>query len=201
MTVAVWLSYFIACMALACTPGPNSLLVLSHGARLGWRPTLATIGGGLLGFALVVSLALAGLAGLLLQYPQWLMPLKLLGGAYLLKLGWQQWHAVAVIGAEQSIGIGARRRFRQGLFAAIANPKVLLFFAAFLPQFMQPDLSFGQQWAWLTGGFLLAEGAVECAIALAAALLRPWLQRHGVGFNRLCGGLFMLLGLGLPLLS
>ncbi|WP_028117472.1 LysE family translocator [Ferrimonas senticii] len=198
MTWAILLSYLMACMALACTPGPNSLLVLSHGARLGWRACLPTIAGGLLGFAAVVTLALLGVASLLQQQPQWLWPLKLLGGAYLLWLGWQQWHSDAAIVANKEAKSQPLARFTQGLLAAVANPKVLLFFAAFLPQFMQPQLGFFEQWAWLTAGFLLAEGLAELLVAISASVLRPWLQQHGRRFNRGCGLLFMLLGLGLP---
>ena len=87
----------------------------------------------------------------------------------------------------------------QGALAAVTNPKGVLFFAAFLPQFVDPGRSLWLQFAVMAGTFAVIETLTELGIAATAARLRPWLDRVGQRFNQVCGGLFMLIGAALPL--
>jgi threonine/homoserine/homoserine lactone efflux protein len=87
----------------------------------------------------------------------------------------------------------------QGALAALTNPKGVLFFAAFLPQFIDPARNPWMQFAVMAGTFVVIESLTELAIAATAARLRPWLDRVGQRFNQVCGGLFMLIGAALPL--
>jgi homoserine/homoserine lactone efflux protein len=89
--------------------------------------------------------------------------------------------------------------FRQGLLSAVTNPKGILFFAAFLPQFIDPARSLWLQFVVMASTFALVEIATELFIASAAHRIRPWLQRVGKAFNRACGGVFMAIGAALPL--
>ena len=88
---------------------------------------------------------------------------------------------------------------RQGALAALTNPKGVLFFAAFLPQFIDPSRSLWAQFAIMAGTFAVVESITELVIAGTAARVRPWLQRVGRQFNQVCGGVFMLIGVALPL--
>jgi|EP01034_Spumella_vulgaris_P018798 threonine/homoserine/homoserine lactone efflux protein len=89
--------------------------------------------------------------------------------------------------------------FRQGLLAAISNPKVLLFYGAFLPQFIAPGRDLWVQFVIMAGTFAAVECLVEFGLASLAHRIRPWLQRTGRKFNRACGGLFGLMGAALPM--
>jgi homoserine/homoserine lactone efflux protein len=89
--------------------------------------------------------------------------------------------------------------FRQGALSALTNPKALLFFAAFLPQFIDPARSLVLQFAIMAGTFALIEIATEMLIARMAHRISPWLRRVGRRFNQACGGLFMAIGVVLPL--
>jgi len=91
------------------------------------------------------------------------------------------------------------RLFRQGLLAAISNPKVLLFYGAFLPQFIVPGRDLWIQFVVMAGTFALVECLVEFGLASLAHRIRPWLQRTGRKFNRSCGALFGLMGAALPM--
>jgi len=91
--------------------------------------------------------------------------------------------------------------FRQGALSALTNPKALLFFAAFLPQFIDPARSLVLQFALMAGTFALVEIATELLIAAFAQRLSPWLKRVGRRFNQACGGLFIAIGVALPLRS
>jgi homoserine/homoserine lactone efflux protein len=93
----------------------------------------------------------------------------------------------------------AFRLFREGFLVAISNPKGLIFFAAFLPQFMVPGMSFVAQLAILGGTFVAVEITYELLLARTAQRVAPWLARHGKLFNRAAGTAFV--GMGVVLLN
>ena len=118
-------------------------------------------------------------------------------------LGIQVWRSPP-IGLDLPDGMPPRSgasMFRQGALSALTNPKALLFFAAFLPQFIDPARSLWLQFLIMAGTFALVEIATELLIAAFAQRLSPWLKRVGRRFNQVCGGIFMAIGVALPLRS
>lgn len=201
MDLHTWLLYLAASIGLSLSPGPNGLLALTHGALHGRRKALFTISGGVLGFVVVIALSMFGIGALLQASVAWLAVLKWAGGAYLVWLGIQLWRAPpmdlrAVNGAEDRPGSAL---FREGLLSALTNPKALLFFAAFLPQFIDPHGSLVVQFAIMAGTFGATEFAYELMVAHAAHRIRPWLARSGRRFNQACGGIFAAIGAAMPL--
>ena len=201
MALHTWLIYLVAAIGLSLTPGPNSLLALTHGALHGHRRTLWTVAGGALGFVLLIALSMLGIGALLQASASALLVLKWVGGAYLVWLGVQLRRAPplqlqAMAGAPHP---ARSQLFRQGLLAAVSNPKALLFYGALLPQFLDPARSLWLQFAVMAGTFVLIECAVECLLARLAHRIRPALQRFGKRFNRICGGAFAAMGVALPL--
>ncbi|MGM8060325.1 LysE family translocator [Vogesella indigofera] len=201
MNPDTWLLYCGATLGLALTPGPNSLLALTHGALYGTRHTLFTIAGGVAGFCCLIALAMFGL-GVLLQSSALALPLlKWLGAAYLLWLGWQLWRAPpprpAAAGGPPLPGRGGL--FRQGWLTALSNPKVLLFYGAFLPPFVDTQRPLLPQFLLLTLTYAVIEFGVELLLARLAGRIRPWLAHSGQRFNRVCAGLFVLIAACLPL--
>lgn len=201
MDFHTWLIYTLAALGLSLSPGPNGLLALTHGALHGRRKTLWTIFGGSAGFVTVIALSMFGIGALLQTSLVWLTVLKWLGGAYLVWLGVQVWRAPA-IGVELQATATARggwSLFRQGALSAATNPKGILFFAAFLPQFIDPARSLFLQFVIMAGTFAGIEVVTEFVIASTAHRIRPWLQRSGKRFNQACGGVFVAIGAALPL--
>lgn len=201
MSTDTWFIYLLAAIGLSLSPGPNGLLALTHGALHGSRRTLFTIFGGALGFVLVIALSLFGIGALLQTSAAWLLVLKWVGGAYLVWLGFQVWRSPPV-GLElqsQAAHRSGASLFQQGFLSAVTNPKAVLFFAAFLPQFIDPNRSLLTQFVIMAGTFALVEIATEWLIASTAHRVRPWLQRVGRRFNQTCGGIFVLIGAALPL--
>ena len=169
----------------------------------GRRKTLFTIFGGACGFICVVALSMFGIGALLKASLVWLAVLKWLGGAYLVWLGIQVWRAPA-IGVDLAASAAPRAgwsMFRQGALSAMTNPKGILFFAAFLPQFIDPARSLWLQFVLMAGSFAVIETLTELLIASMAHRISPWLRRVGRRFNQTCGGVFMAIGLALPLRS
>ena len=201
MALDTWLIYLLAAVGLSLSPGPNGLLALTHGALHGQRMALFTICGGALGFVLIIALSMFGIGALLQSSLVWLTVLKWLGGAYLVWLGIQVWRAppIGLAVSDDATPRSGTSMFRQGALSALTNPKALLFFAAFLPQFIDPARSLVLQFAIMAGTFALIEIATEVLIARAAHRISPWLRRVGRRFNQACGGVFMAIGVALPL--
>jgi threonine/homoserine/homoserine lactone efflux protein len=209
MSLDLWLVYLAAAVGLSLTPGPNGLLALTHGANFGLRSTVWTVLGGALGFLTIIALSLAGLGALLAASETAFVVAKWIGGAYLVWLGVRLWRspapAIAVPGeaspgetagtvAGRAAGPGAPRLFGQGLVVSVSNPKAIIFFAAFLPQFMVPGTPFMLQLLLLGGTFVVVEIVYELMLAGLAGRIAPWLGRHGRLFNRAAGGTFVGIG-------
>ncbi len=206
MSLELWLVYCVAAAGLSLTPGPNGLLSLTHGACFGFRPTVATVMGGALGFFLLIAASLAGMGALLAASERAFTITKWVGAAYLVYLGFRIWRAPspAIERAGASPGAGAAkpwRMFREGFLVAVSNPKALIFFAAFLPQFMTPGVPFPVQLAVLGGTFVLVEIVYELVLAGLAQRIAPWLARHGRWFNRAAGATFVGIGGALTTVS
>ncbi|MBK5518043.1 MULTISPECIES: LysE family translocator [unclassified Pseudomonas] len=202
MPFDTWLLYLITCFGIAVVPGPNALLVLTHGALHGSRRTLFTISGGVLGFAVVLALCALGLGALIQASATWFTVLKVVGGLYLIWLGWGLWRSAPV--SLEPTGATSFRRwslFRQGLVSALSNPKALLLFTAFIPPFLDPHRSIIAQTAAIALTYAVVEFVVEYMVASAAHRVRPWLARTGRRFNKVCGGFFVVFGLALPIHS
>jgi homoserine/homoserine lactone efflux protein len=203
MGLHTWLVFVAAVLGLSMSPGPNGLLVLTHGTVRGWRRTTSTILGGVIGFVAVIAMSMFGIGAMLQASVAALMVMKWLGGAYLVWLGLQVWRSPAVgvqIDAGRSPATG-KAMFLQGLLSAVTNPKVLLFFTAFLPAFIDPARSLVTQYLVIAGTFAAIEFVTEMLIAGMAQRINAWQTRSGRRFNQACGGIIMLLGIVLPLKS
>ena len=201
MNIGTWLLFLAASAGLSASPGPNGLLVLTHGALHGRRRALNTLVGGVLGFVTVIAVSMFGIGALLQSSLVWLAVLKWVGGVYLVYLGVQVWRSPPIdLDTTQSRkNISDATMFRQGLLSAVTNPKALLFFTAFLPQFIDPHRSLLLQFVAMAGTFAVVELVTEYLLASMATRLRPWLRRVGRRFNHLCGGMFVAIGTALPL--
>ncbi|AGI23136.1 amino acid transporter membrane protein [Pseudomonas sp. ATCC 13867] len=194
-----WLLYLLTCGGISVVPGPNALLVLTHGALHGTRKTLFTISGGVIGFIAMIALCVLGLGALLKASILWLTVLKVIGGLYLIWLGVNLWRSEPVTLSPGDLSNSSQLLlFRQGLLSAISNPKALLLFTAFITPFIDPHRNLLLQTVVMALTYATVEFAVEFGVASAANRVRPWLARAGQRFNRVCGGLFVAFGALLP---
>jgi threonine/homoserine/homoserine lactone efflux protein len=199
VALETWLIYLVAAVGLSLTPGPNGLLSLTHGVRFGLARTVYTVLGGIVGFTGLVALSMLGMGALLAASEQAFTVAKWLGAVYLVYLGIRTWRAppprVHLPGhAERNRETAAWRLFSQGFLVAASNPKALIFFAAFLPQFIDPGGSLLLQFAILAGTFGFVEFVYELLLAGTAQRIAPWLGANGRTFNRLAGATFIGIG-------
>ena len=196
--------FFAASVALGLAPGPDNIFVLTQSALYGRRAGfLVTVGlcSGLLVHTAAVAL---GVAAIFQTSALAFNLLKLAGALYLLFLAWQAFRASA---SRLDTGAVARQDrpnwYLRGVVMNLSNPKVAIFFLAFLPQFADPargSISF--QIVLLGGLFILATILVFGAIALTAGFLGEWLQgsaRAQVILNRVAGTVFAALAIRLAL--
>ena len=189
-----------ACFALNMAPGPNNLLSISNATRYGFRQSCLAGLGRLLAFVGMLTLASAGLAVVLHTSEILFFGIKMIGAAYLFYLAFQLWRAnpgEAVESASPRVGLLALAR--QEFWVAAGNPKAILIFTAFLPQFIDPAQPSGPQFAVLGAMFLVLEWIAIAIYAYMGLHMRRWFsQPRGKRlFNRSCSVLLAGAGLGL----
>lgn len=189
-----------ACFALNMAPGPNNLLSLNHGTRHGFGCAVLAGVGRLLAFIGMMALAAVGLAAVLHASELLFHAIKLAGAGYLFYLAVQLWRARPV---QEHAGHPARRSLyrlaRAEFFLAAGNPKAIVIFTAFLPQFVDTARPVAPQFALVGLLFLALEWVAIAAYAGIGAYLGKWLARPDAQrlFNRCCATLLGAAGVGL----
>lgn len=198
--------FLAAAVLITLSPGPDNLMVLSLGVARGRKQGMAFGLGCALGCLSHTLLAALGISALLAASPLAFSALKMAGGAYLIWLGWQAWRSQgSLLNAtqQQTLRESAGKLFIKGLLANAINPKVVLFFLAFLPQFVISQQGhIGWQTAQLGLLFTLQAAVVFGLLGYFAGYAGHWLNtspRRSMLLDRLAGTLFGLLGLKLIL--
>jgi len=198
---AATLTLFVpACFALNMAPGPNNLLSLSNATRYGFRPSCAAGLGRLVAFAGMLFLASAGLAVVLHTSELLFYAIKIAGAGYLFYLAFQLWRAQgATQESSSALPAGLFALARQEFLVAAGNPKAILIFTAFLPQFVSPAQPTAPQFAVLGALFLTLELVAIAAYAYMGVHMRRWFAepRGKRIFNRSCSVLLASAGVGL----
>lgn len=198
MSVEHWLAFAAASWVLLMIPGPTVLLVVSYALGHGRRPAAAIVAGVGLGDFTAMTASMLGLGALLATSAAVFTVLRWVGGAYLVYLGVKLW--LAPVAAEADVPAPAARpgRMLAHAFAVTAlNPKSILFFIAFVPQFIVADAPLWPQVAVLEATFVTLAVVNAALFALLAARARTALRtpRLRRGVNRSGGTL--LVGAGL----
>jgi threonine/homoserine/homoserine lactone efflux protein len=201
MSLETLLIFIPACFALNMAPGPNNLLSVSNAARYGfWVASLAGIGR-LAAFAGMIALAATGLAYVLQASEYLFHAIKIIGAAYLFYLAFQLWNSNPGQPEDASTfnSIGTFSLAKQEFLVALGNPKAILIFTAFLPQFIDLELSAPPQFAVLGVLFLVLEWIAVAAYSFFGSRFHGSLSkpRRLRAFNRLCGVLLGISGIGL----
>ncbi len=193
-------AFIAATVALMLLPGPNVALIvansLAYGARWGLLTTLATSTASMMQLGLVAI----GMASVVQQLGGWFGVLRWVGVAYLILLGIQQWRTLP----PDLAGVRPQPRSARGIFAraimvSLTNPKTLLFYAAFFPQFIDPTRPAALQIVVLAALYLLIALAIDSAWAFSAAKVRGVFGGRARFFNRASGVVLIGAGLGLAL--
>jgi threonine/homoserine/homoserine lactone efflux protein len=165
------LTFFAASILLSLAPGPDNVFVLLHSAVHGRKAGLLVVVGLCTGLLFHTAAVAMGLAAIFAASSQAFTVLKLCGATYLLYLAWQSWKApVGIVNGDASPALSTRQTYRRGVVMNLTNPKVAIFFLAFLPQFTDPAKgSMAVQIVLLGGVFIFATLITFGTIAWFAA--------------------------------
>ena len=202
MTLMTILLFIPASFALNMVPGPNNLLSMANAKRYGVKAACYAGLGRIVAFMGMITLAATGLATVLYTSERFFLAVKILGGLYLLWMAFQLWTAdPSDSGVEALSGKSQFQLTKQEFFLAAGNPKAILIFTAFLPQFVDPAGSVGFQFFILGALFLMLEWVAIAAYAFCGKALRHWFYRPTMRhlFNRVCAGFLGSAGVGLLL--
>ncbi len=196
----LYLAFVLATSVLILIPGPNVSLIVANAVAYGTRYGLLTVAGTSAAVLVQLGLTALGMAAVLGALAAWFEWLRWLGVAYLLYLGLRQWLAAPVdLTRTRPQPRSARAIVLRGFAVSLTNPKTLLFYGAFFPQFISIDRPLGPQVALLCATFLVLAAGLDSVWALLAGRARGLLASRGRLRNRLSGGLLMGAGLGLAL--
>ena len=203
MSLEQILPFLLTAVLLTATPGPDNLMVLSVGASRGRRLGMAFGLGCAAGCLSHTLLAALGVSAVLAASPVAFTALRVVGGAYLV------WQGIGALRSRGGVGLpvagadgagdSAARQFAKGMLANAINPKVVLFFLSFLPQFVVPSQGdVPLQMAVLGVVFTLQAAVLFGALGWFAGGIGQWLQRRpraGLWLDRVSGVVFVGLGL------
>jgi threonine/homoserine/homoserine lactone efflux protein len=202
MTLELYLGFVLASTILILLPGPNVTLLVATSLACGPRRALMTLAGTSTAVALQLLITALGMTSLLLALAAGFDWLRWAGVLYLVWLGIRQWRAVPVALEDlDPAAISGQRLFWRGFVVSATNPKTLLFYAAFLPQFVEPARPARPQLLLLGASFLALATALDGGYTLLAGRLRPWFRGPARARlrQRVSGALLIGAGLGLAL--
>ena len=193
-----WLAFVAASAVMLAIPGPTVLLVVSYALGYGRRSALAVVAGVALGGFTAMTASMFGLGVLLVASSTAFTALRWLGGAYLVFLGVKLWRAPVRIGEPDADArrVGRGRMFAHAYAVTALNPKGIIFFVVFVPQFLVPTEPFWTQALILEATFIALEALNVTLFALLASAARQRLSEPRVQRTVNRTGGFLLVGAG-----
>ncbi|RVU05407.1 LysE family translocator [Novosphingobium umbonatum] len=200
MSLHQWLLFAVAVFFVSATPGPNMLHIMSRSVELGLRRSFPAMAGCMSALVVMMGASALGLTAILMALPGAFDVLRYVGTAYLVYLGIKAWRAPVEESSAEAEVINPKLSpfaiYRGGFAIALSNPKALLFVAAFLPQFIDPNLPKLPQFAIMVATFAVIETTWYFTYALGGRGLASWLEQPSAKrlFNRITGGVFVGFG-------
>jgi threonine/homoserine/homoserine lactone efflux protein len=196
----LYIAFIGATFVLLMIPGPNVALIVANSVSYGSRYGLVTVAGTSSAMLVQLLLTIVGMTAFLGVMASWFELLRWIGVAYLIWLGVQAGRAPS---SDLSTATGGPRPNRKvwlrGFLVSLTNPKTLLFYGAFLPQFIQAEGDITAQLILLSATFFVLAVLVDSCWALLAGRFRAALVVNGRWRNRITGGLLVGAAAGLAL--
>lgn len=200
MDIFTLILFIPVCFALNMIPGPNNLLSMSNAQRFGFKHAVVAGVGRLAAFVVMIFLAATGLAAILYASETLFLTMKIIGAFYLFWVAYQLWNSNGENATEQKVENRTLFQLaRQEFLLAAGNPKAILIFIAFLPQFIDPTQQSSYQFFILGAVFLFLELVAVSIYAIFGLYLRNWFSKPNMRklFNRGCAACIGSIGIGL----
>ena len=198
MSLATWITFFLACWAISLSPGPGAIAAMSAGLNYGFRRGYFMVFGLILGICTLVGIVVAGLGAIIAASNTAFTVLKLLGAAYLVWIGISQWRASdrPLVAATDAPVRSRKQLMLRGWAINATNPKGAVFMAAVVPNFIDLSHPLIPQYLIIMASLCTTDLVVMAGyVALASRVLRALNEPHHVRLmNRCFGGLFVVAG-------
>lgn len=202
--LAHWITFFTAAVLLNLSPGPDMIFIVTQTSRRGIRSGFASVFGIWIGTFVHVIFAALGLSAILMTSAMAFSIIKWIGAIYLIWIGIQSIRSKGSNNFQIDDGITTKnlhKSLRQGFLVSLLNPKVAIFFLAFLPQFVEPNAGTVSSQLFLHGSLIIVVAAfIEIPMILISGKLITYLNKNekvSVWIDRGLGSLLVLLGLKL----
>ena len=200
MTIELYITYVLACALIAIVPGPTVTVIIANSLKHGTRAGLLNVAGTQLGLALMMAILIVGLSSVIAAMG-WLFDwLRLAGAAYLVWIGWKLIRSPDNLASTEAAPPPRGGFLLQGFLVLMSNPKALLWFGAFIPQFVNPQGNYVAQ-ITLLGLTAMAVAVVsDGGYAVLTGRAGAHLSRNRVRLvSRLSGGFLIGGGIWLAL--
>ncbi len=195
MPIEFLIAFLLASFVVVIVPGPMVTVIIANSIRYGAKAGLLNVAGSQLGLAVVLAVLVAGLNTLMQTMSWWFDWLRLAGAAYLIYLGIKMIRAGGEIGDVAVEDTEERPNFfLQGFLVMLSNPKALLFYGAFIPQFLNTESSLVGQTIFLGVLFMLVGANFDSLYALMAGQAGNWLSRSRIRLTQRISGAFLVGG-------
>ena len=194
MSLELYAAYLVACLVIVLVPGPTITLVIATGIRHGARAALLNVAGTQLGLAVMIAIVGIGLTSLIEGMGHWFEWVRLIGAAYLIWMGVQMFRSSGKVDASGAPLIPRGGFFLQGFLVAVSNPKALIFFGAFFPQFIDPTGNYPMQIMVMGVTAMIFGAGMDGAYALLAGRAGRMLTAHRVKLMSKISGGFLIGG-------
>ena len=194
MSVELYLAYLLACFVITIIPGPTVTLIVANSLAHGTRAGLLNVAGTQLGLGLMMLVLIVGLSSIIATMGVWFDWLRFIGAAYLIWLGWKLLRSTGALDSPDAAPAPRGGFVMQGFLVLLGNPKALLWFGAFIPQFVDPTTDYVWQ-VVLLGLTAMATAAIsDGGYAVLAGGARTMMSRSRVRLVSRLGGLCLIGG-------
>jgi homoserine/homoserine lactone efflux protein len=198
MTLATWITFFLACWAISLSPGPGAIAAMSAGLNQGFKRGYFTVLGLVLGIWTQVIIVVAGLGAIIAASNTAFTVLKFMGAAYLVWIGISQWRASdkPMVASTDAPILTRKQLIMRGWAINATNPKGTVFMLAVVPNFIDLSQPLIPQYFIIMMSLSFTDLVVMAGyVALASRVLRALNEPHHVRImNRCFGGLFVVAG-------
>lgn len=194
MSLQVYLAYVAACILITIIPGPTVTLIIANSLTHGTRAGLLNVAGTQLGLAVMLGVLMVGLSSVIATMGVWFDWLRIAGAVYLVWLGWKLFRAD---GGLAEVGRTPKPRggfLLQGFLVLMSNPKALLWFGAFIPQFVDPNGNYIIQLTILGLTAMASAALTDGAYAILGGRTRRFMSAQRIKWAQRLSGIFLIGG-------
>ena len=194
MSLELFVAYLLACVVFTLVPGPTVTLIIANSLTHGARAGLLNVAGTQLGLAVFVGVLVIGLASVIETMGVWFDWVRFIGAAYLVWIGIKMFRASGKLDEPGQTTLPRGGFFLQGFLVMLSNPKVLIFFGAFIPQFVEPKGDYVTQVILLGAIAMFTAAITDGSYAILTGRARSFLTRARVRMISKVSGVFLIGG-------